>query len=259
MSPHRWVLEHSRRKGRVPHVRQAQRQDGHPSTQTLLLLQQDRKLHCKSGFGFIRQKLLRITANVHSKASKFHSPMGCWGRLISQMGTLHVAVQKLCIIKVGSFNIFSLSESERVWGELSLKCKCVAFWRLQSLLCSPRFSAAPLIPISSLQIEEVPGELTQDDLATDDVMILDTWEQVKKPGALNVLRLHPADLVCARIWCGSLLLLLFSRCSSGSETRPRRRRRRRRWRLVRNDVKMRGIQLNPFNGIRQCWYFWMFL
>uniref|UniRef100_A0A4W6FDZ4 Gelsolin n=1 Tax=Lates calcarifer TaxID=8187 RepID=A0A4W6FDZ4_LATCA len=27
-------------------------------------------------------------------------------------------------------------------------------------------------------IEEVPGELTQDDLATDDVMILDTWEQV---------------------------------------------------------------------------------
>lgn len=33
----------------------------------------------------------------------------------------------------------------------------------------------------SLQIEEVPGELTQDDLATDDVMILDTWEQVLEP------------------------------------------------------------------------------
>ena len=33
----------------------------------------------------------------------------------------------------------------------------------------------------SPQIEEVPGELTQDDLATDDVMILDTWEQVEKP------------------------------------------------------------------------------
>ncbi|KAM7018461.1 gelsolin-like [Tautogolabrus adspersus] len=27
-------------------------------------------------------------------------------------------------------------------------------------------------------MEEVPGELTQDDLATDDVMILDTWDQV---------------------------------------------------------------------------------
>lgn len=35
--------------------------------------------------------------------------------------------------------------------------------------------------LCSPQIEEVPGELTQDDLATDDVMILDTWEQVKKP------------------------------------------------------------------------------
>lgn len=36
-------------------------------------------------------------------------------------------------------------------------------------------------PLSCHQIEEVPGEMTQDDLATDDVMILDTWEQVNHP------------------------------------------------------------------------------
>ncbi len=30
----------------------------------------------------------------------------------------------------------------------------------------------------SMQIEEVPGEMTQEDLATDDVMIMDTWDQV---------------------------------------------------------------------------------
>lgn len=30
------------------------------------------------------------------------------------------------------------------------------------------------------QIEEVPGELMQEDLATDDVMLLDTWDQVSK-------------------------------------------------------------------------------
>lgn len=31
---------------------------------------------------------------------------------------------------------------------------------------------------SVFQIEEVPGDLVQDDLATDDVMLLDTWDQV---------------------------------------------------------------------------------
>lgn len=32
---------------------------------------------------------------------------------------------------------------------------------------------------SFYQIEEVPGEMTQEDLAPDDVMILDTWDEVK--------------------------------------------------------------------------------
>lgn len=29
-----------------------------------------------------------------------------------------------------------------------------------------------------MQAEEVPGDFTQMDLATDDIMILDTWDQV---------------------------------------------------------------------------------
>lgn len=29
-----------------------------------------------------------------------------------------------------------------------------------------------------MQIEEVPGDFTQDDLAEDDVMLLDVWDQV---------------------------------------------------------------------------------
>lgn len=35
------------------------------------------------------------------------------------------------------------------------------------------------------QIEEVPGEMTQD-LAPDDVMLLDTWEQVTSRGIVKV-------------------------------------------------------------------------
>lgn len=36
-----------------------------------------------------------------------------------------------------------------------------------------------MIDFICVQMEEVPGELTQDDLAPDDVMILDTCDQVK--------------------------------------------------------------------------------
>uniref|UniRef100_A0A8C8JPH9 Gelsolin n=1 Tax=Oncorhynchus tshawytscha TaxID=74940 RepID=A0A8C8JPH9_ONCTS len=35
-------------------------------------------------------------------------------------------------------------------------------------------------------IEEVPGEMTQEDLAPDDVMLLDTWEQVTSRGIVKV-------------------------------------------------------------------------
>lgn len=40
--------------------------------------------------------------------------------------------------------------------------------------------AGALLLTSSIpsQIEEVPGELMQEDLATDDVMLLDIWDQV---------------------------------------------------------------------------------
>uniref|UniRef100_A0A4W6FC46 Scinderin like b n=1 Tax=Lates calcarifer TaxID=8187 RepID=A0A4W6FC46_LATCA len=41
-------------------------------------------------------------------------------------------------------------------------------------VCSNRF----VLCCSVSQVEEVPGDFTQSDLATDDVMILDTWDQI---------------------------------------------------------------------------------
>ena len=37
-----------------------------------------------------------------------------------------------------------------------------------------------MTPFDPSQIEEVPGELMQEDMATDDVMLLDTWDQVSE-------------------------------------------------------------------------------
>lgn len=41
-----------------------------------------------------------------------------------------------------------------------------------------------------MQIEEVPGEFTQEDLAEDDVMLLDVWEQVHSCSKFKIISGH---------------------------------------------------------------------
>lgn len=48
------------------------------------------------------------------------------------------------------------------------------------ILGTNRADVSSLTPFDPSQIEEVPGELMQEDLATDDVMLLDTWDQVSE-------------------------------------------------------------------------------
>lgn len=135
-----------------------------------------------------------------------------------------------CSNKTGNF-IVSL------WFKLcSWWIKCLSVHYTQYLLHSTTES------FSSPQIEEVPGELTQDDLATDDVMILDTWEQVEK--SKLELCFH---IICmqSRFTChennkNAWTFPIF-RCLSGSVTRPRRKRRLKRWRLVRTSRRKAHI------------------
>lgn len=75
-----------------------------------------------------------------------------------------------------------------------------------------------------VQMEEVPGELTQDDFAPDDVMILDTWDQV------SLSYHHPPSVSSLPV---SSLPVSACRSLFGSEMRLMRRRRWRRHYQVR--------------------------
>lgn len=69
-----------------------------------------------------------------------------------------------------------------------------------SLVGSYPGSKAAALSLSSWvpsQIEEVPGELMQEDLATDDVMLLDTWDQVSE--GLKVKALWPEGVGARRL------------------------------------------------------------
>lgn len=67
----------------------------------------------------------------------------------------------------------------------------------------PPCSRSDLNAFALLQVEEVPGDFTQSDLATDDVMLLDTGDQVtlrtwihaeERMAAVGCLSVRPAVL-----------------------------------------------------------------
>ncbi|XP_060740278.1 gelsolin-like [Tachysurus vachellii] len=70
-------------------------------------------------------------------------------------------------------------EGDRFWEVLGGKTEYRTSERLKSKMDShpPRLFACSN-KTGQFRIEEVPGEMTQDDLAPDDVMILDTWDEV---------------------------------------------------------------------------------
>ncbi|MEQ2313487.1 hypothetical protein AMECASPLE_002533 [Ameca splendens] len=89
--------------------------------------------------------------------------------------------QQLCgILGVSpSSELSEGGETDQFWAALGGKAEYRTSTRLKDKMDAhpPRLFACSN-KTGNFIIEEVPGEMTQDDLATDDVMILDTWEQV---------------------------------------------------------------------------------
>ncbi|KAM4695645.1 gelsolin isoform 2-T2 [Rhinophrynus dorsalis] len=89
------------------------------------------------------------------------------------------AEELLNILGVSGSPIAEGSEPDDFWEALGGKAPYRTSSRLKDKLNAhpPRLFACSN-KTGRFIIEEVPGEITQDDLATDDVMLLDTWDQV---------------------------------------------------------------------------------
>uniref|UniRef100_A0AAY4C6W7 Gelsolin n=1 Tax=Denticeps clupeoides TaxID=299321 RepID=A0AAY4C6W7_9TELE len=87
--------------------------------------------------------------------------------------------QELCAILGVSASQLPEGRESDFWGALGGKTDYRTSSRLKDKMDThpPRLFACSN-KTGRFIIEEVPGEMTQEDLATDDVMILDTWDQV---------------------------------------------------------------------------------
>ncbi|XP_039544199.1 gelsolin-like [Pimephales promelas] len=88
--------------------------------------------------------------------------------------------QQLCdILGVSPSDLSEGGEDGSFWDSLGGKVDYRTSARLKDKMNAhpPRLFACSN-KTGRFIIEEVPGEMTQEDLATDDVMILDTWDQV---------------------------------------------------------------------------------
>ncbi|XP_060697451.1 gelsolin a isoform X1 [Hemiscyllium ocellatum] len=89
------------------------------------------------------------------------------------------AQQLLDILGIDASEITEGSEPDEFWSNLGGKAEYCTSRRLKNKMDihPPRLFACSN-KTGRFIVEEVPGELTQDDLATDDIMLLDTWDQV---------------------------------------------------------------------------------
>ncbi|XP_035235243.1 gelsolin-like isoform X1 [Anguilla anguilla] len=88
--------------------------------------------------------------------------------------------QQLCdILGVSASELAEGEEADDFWEALGGKAEYCTSLRLKDKMDvhPPRLFVCSN-KTGQFMIEEVPGEMTQDDLATDDIMILDTWDEL---------------------------------------------------------------------------------
>ncbi|XP_061585598.1 gelsolin-like [Cololabis saira] len=102
-----------------------------------------------------------------------------WKGRSSSSAELQGAEHLAGILQVTPTQLQEGEEEDAFWAALGGKGDYCQTPRLDNKMDAhpPRLFACSN-KTGNFQMEEVPGELTQDDLASDDVMILDTWDQV---------------------------------------------------------------------------------
>uniref|UniRef100_A0A3P8WN16 Scinderin like b n=1 Tax=Cynoglossus semilaevis TaxID=244447 RepID=A0A3P8WN16_CYNSE len=137
----------------------------------------------------IRQSSSRTTRAVEVEASasnlntndvfvlKTPSSLTVWRGVGASDEEMAAAKHVVDFLGGGASNVSEGKEPADFWSALGGKKEYQTSKSLQNMLKPPRLFGCSN-KTGRLIVEEVPGDFTQSDLATDDVMILDTWEQL---------------------------------------------------------------------------------